>query len=207
MCRKYHIQKQTLSQWLLYPIWTILDKAEFTDILANMSPEKDKTFTQFEKSPAFENPLAVLDYLTEIAINAGKRVDLVVFVNDLVTRNKNMYSLASQRANPKGPNFPSNEVNSALTQIIAKLSGDSNGRNELELGLKDKPDFTKNESHHDENIWLWPTTKDNLMLGIKEISDQHGISSKTWFVEMDKPKRQSKILNWFKAKKVDPSVY
>jgi hypothetical protein len=105
----------------------------------------------------------------------GKEIEIVTFANDTVSGFKRIYSHLGI--------LGEGELNQALTEFIQKLVPEGESRATLEAGFEEDPDRVIHHSHHDEISSEWTTLLGDLMIGIKGIRDQRGISVKTWYLK------------------------
>ncbi len=119
-----------------------------------------------------------LMFLAERTIRFGKRIDLITIATDHVAETKRTYS-------PLGLGYPENELNAALSKVIAAIT--PTDRSDLESALKEKPDWKKQQSHTVTSRWEWPTLREGLILGVETIVDDRRGEEwvRTWYVRRE----------------------
>ena len=138
--------------------------------------------------------LHTLRSAVEEAAEKNKRIELVTFANDHQTGKTNVYSQllkpdyleTTTHLESTTQTLSGYYIDQGLTQLITELTGDPEGRQDLESALSEEPDDKQHRSHHDEYRWEWHTIQDNVTLGLEVAIDDHGEMGRRWYARGSK---------------------
>lgn len=128
-----------------------------------------------------------LDAVGRVEAGQADLVELVTFARNPVMGEHSIYSdLAGRVADPAGSAYSERDLNKALTQIVAELTGDANGRQDLTGHLRERPDYRGGEDDYDFGFGTqfheWPAATRKCYLGVKSVVSDRGVLQRTWYV-------------------------
>jgi hypothetical protein len=146
-----------------------LEKTQTDDISKEVSLEKD-LYSHFL-------------HLCQDAETKGKRYDLATWTKDLWGKTNVYVPVNKEGKNGQIFLYGHKEIEDAIVTLVTELTGDKNYYLEF-LEATQQPtnaEQVKHESHHDEYLFEWQSLR-KAIIGIKLISDNHGVSSLTWYI-------------------------